>query len=49
MSKSNLAKIKKVKLDKIEALRKKGIEPYPEINEEIVPIAAAKKQFDDLV
>ncbi|MEK7067035.1 MAG: lysine--tRNA ligase, partial [Patescibacteria group bacterium] len=49
MSKSNLVKIKKVKLDKIEALRKKGIEPYPEINEEIIPIAVARKQFDDLV
>lgn len=48
-AKTNLAKIRKVKLEKINALKKRGIEPYPEISGEITPIAIAKKQFDDLV
>lgn len=40
-------KIKKVKIQKTAALRARGIEPYPETKETIMPIAAILKQFDE--
>jgi len=49
MAKANLSKIKKVKLQKIQSLRKKGIEPYPETKGKVTPIVEARKQFDELV
>ena len=44
---NNLNKIKKVKEQKIAALRASGVEPYPETKETIMPIAAILKQFDE--
>ena len=40
-------KIKKVKIQKVAALRASGVEPYPEMKEPIMPIAAILKQFDE--
>jgi len=45
----NLNKIRKLKLQKVEALKKSGVEPYPEISRRNVSIAEAKKQFDEYV
>lgn len=42
-------KVKKVKLAKIEALKKAGVEAYPDIAERPTNITAVKKQFDELV
>ena len=44
---SNLSKIKKVKAQKVSALRDGGTEPYPEMKESAVTIAAVLKQFDE--
>lgn len=44
---TNLSKIKKVKSQKVAALRASGVEPYPEMRETITPIAAVLKQFDE--
>src|SRR3989338_10907032 len=45
----NLNKIRKLKLEKVEALKKSGVDPYPEISRRNVSIAEAKKQFDEYV
>lgn len=44
---SNLSKIKKVKAEKVAALRAGGTEPYPEMQEHTIAIAAVLKQFDE--
>ncbi|MBI5913505.1 lysine--tRNA ligase [Candidatus Azambacteria bacterium] len=44
---TNLSKIKKVKAEKVAALRAAGVEPYPETKETITPIAVILKQFDE--
>ena len=45
----NLNKNRKLKLQKVEALKKSGVEPHPEISRRNVSIAEAKKQFDEYV
>ena len=46
---SQMNKVKKVKLAKIEALKKAGVDAYPDIAERPGTIVAVKKQFDELV
>ncbi|MBI1754918.1 lysine--tRNA ligase [Candidatus Azambacteria bacterium] len=46
---SNLKHIRKIKLEKIKALRKSGHEPYPEMQSKRLAIFAVQKQFDELV
>ncbi|MEK7097654.1 MAG: lysine--tRNA ligase, partial [Patescibacteria group bacterium] len=45
----NLNKIRKVKLEKKEALKKNGINPYPEISRRNASVTEIKKQFDEYV
>ena len=42
-------KIRKVKLEKAEALKKNGMNPYPEISRRNASVAEIKKQFDEYV
>src|SRR3989338_689575 len=46
---TGLAKVKKVKLQKIEALDKRGVAAYPDIKHRPTEIAEVKKRFDELV
>ncbi|OGD31898.1 lysine--tRNA ligase [Candidatus Azambacteria bacterium RIFCSPHIGHO2_02_FULL_52_12] len=46
---TGLAKVKKVKLQKIEALAKSGVAAYPDIKHRPTEIAEVKKRFDELV
>lgn len=45
----NLNKIRKIKLEKTETLKKDGIDPYPEISRRGASVAEVKKQFDEYV
>lgn len=44
---SNLSKIKKVKVQKVAALRAVGTEPYPEMKKSTIAISSVLKQFDE--
>lgn len=45
---SQIEAIRKIKLQKVQALRKSGVEPYPEIHDVPVSLDVVKKQFDEL-
>ncbi len=45
---SNISRIKKVKLEKLEALKKSGIDPYPASTKRSAQISEAKNDFESL-